>query len=108
MEIKISIPSAVEDDFDELTIVPNSLLSIDNMLPRRLSRLIYPKPQFMIKEKPSKSKLPGSAAERSGPKREIMQPPKQIRVKEGEGDPKLAGAILELVQGVIAISMSHI
>jgi len=37
------------------------------------------------------------------PKRNPPQPPKKVRVKEGEGDPKLAGAILELVQGIIPV-----
>ena len=73
------------------------------MFPRRTPRLVYPKNQFMIREDllpvPKSPKAEGGEP----PKRNPLQPPKKVPVKEGEGDPKLAGAILELVQGIIPV-----
>jgi hypothetical protein len=56
----------------------------------------------MIKDKKPLAPKRQTAEDEERPKKKKVnhvQPPRKIRVREGEADPKLAGAILELIQG---------
>jgi len=69
------------------------------MIPRRLPRIPFPKTQIQKIESDVSS---GVLSEEQGQKSIHalkMRCYNQDRVKQGEPDPKLAGAILDLVQG---------
>jgi hypothetical protein len=78
-------------------------------LPRRPLRVFYPRTQFMIKDKKPPALKQRTAEDDERPKKKKVnhvQPPRKVRVREGEADPKLAGAILELVQGTSVYSFA--
>jgi hypothetical protein len=63
----------------------------------------------MIKDKTPLAAKQRTADDEERPKQKKVkhvQPPRKIRVREGEADPKLAGAILELVQGTSSLSFA--